>query len=232
MLDGISSLTYVVFLAAVILAEWYLYKAAAFSRTVLVTINGWLLFITLLGLTGFYHSPEAVPPRIVLLVGPPLLLLVALFGTRNGRAFLDSLDLNLLTWMHVARFPIELTLFWLYEAGKVPIIMTFEGRNWDILSGLTAPLIAWYAFKGNAVVRPRLLLLWNVVCLALVVNIATHGLLSAESPFQQFAFDQPNIGVLYVPFNWLPGFLVPAVIMAHLVAIRRLLLSAATGKTG
>jgi hypothetical protein len=38
-----------------------------------------------------------------------------------------------------------------------------------------------------------------------------------------FAFDQPNIAVLYFPFNWLPSCIVPLVLLSHLAAIRQLL---------
>lgn len=223
MMTGISTLTYVVFLAATALAQWYLLKASNSSKTVLYAMNGWLLFITAVGMTGFYTRNETLPPNMVFLVGPPLLLIIGLLLSRSGKAFLDSLDLSTLTWMHIIRVPIELTLLWLYEADKIPQLMTFEGRNFDIISGLTAPIVAWNVFKGAELTRPRQLLVWNIFCLGLVINVMTHGILSAPTPFQQFAFDHPNIAVFYVPFNWLPGFLVPVVLLAHAASIRRLI---------
>jgi len=42
-------------------------------------------------------------------------------------------------------------------------------------------------------------------------------------PFAQlFAFDQPNIAILYFPFVWLPSFIVMTVLFSHLISIRRL----------
>jgi hypothetical protein len=64
---------------------------------------------------------------------------------------------------------------------------------------------------------------WNFICLGLLLNIVINAILAAPFPFQQFAFDQPNRGVLYFPFIWLPGFIVPAVLLSHLVNIRQLL---------
>lgn len=223
MLTDVSTPTYIVFLVATALAQWYLFKASNSSRMLLYGMNAWLLLITAVGLTGFYTRNETLPPNLVFLAGPPVLLIIGLLATRNGRAFLDGLDLNTLTWLHVIRVPIELSLLWLYEAEKIPQIMTFEGRNFDLFSGLTAPLAAWYAFKGAELAKPKLLLAWNIVCLGLVVNVVFYGILSVPTPFQQFSFEHPNIGVLYVPFNWLPGFLVPAVLLAHAASIRRLI---------
>lgn len=100
--------------------------------------------------------------------------------------------------------------------------MTFEGRNFDIAAGITAPFVAWFAFK-NKDIRRKILLAWNFICLALLINIVVTALLTAPSPIQKIAFDQPNIAVLYFPFSWLPVFIVPVVLFAHLSSIRQLL---------
>jgi len=69
----------------------------------------------------------------------------------------------------------------------------------------------------------RLLLVWNFICLCLLLNIVINAILAAPFPFQQFAFDQPNIAVLYFPFTWLPFFIVMIVLYSHLAAIRQLI---------
>ncbi|HEX5025988.1 MAG TPA: hypothetical protein VFV68_11990, partial [Agriterribacter sp.] len=68
-----------------------------------------------------------------------------------------------------------------------------------------------------------LILLWNFICLALLINIVVNAVLSAPFPFQQFAFDQPDIAVLYFPFNWLPAVVVPIVLLSHLATIRQII---------
>ena len=98
--------------------------------------------------------------------------------------------------------------------------MTFEGSNPDILSGITAPLV-WLAYR-KGIVGSKGLLTWNIVCLALLFNIVVHAILSAPTPFQQFAFDQPNVGLLKAPYVLLPAFIVPAVLFSHVVAILKL----------
>ncbi len=100
--------------------------------------------------------------------------------------------------------------------------MTFEGRNFDILSGLTAPFIFYFVFIKKTFGR-RILLIWNFICLGLLINIVINAILSAPFQFQKFAFDQPNIAILYFPFVWLPGFIVPLILFSHLAAIRQLL---------
>jgi hypothetical protein len=167
---------------------------------------------------------DSMPPRFPLLAGPPLLFLVFLFLTRGGRRFIDRFDLKWMTWVHVVRIPVEITLFLLFREKLVPELMTFEGRNFDIISGITAPLMVLFAFTGRSPKR-GMLLAWNFICLLLVLNIVIHAVLAAPSPFQQLAFDQPNVGILYFPFVWLPCCVVPIVFFCHFAAIRKLLRS-------
>lgn len=101
--------------------------------------------------------------------------------------------------------------------------MTFEGRNFDIIAGITAPFMYFVCFNGAVVKNKGLLLAWNFICLALLINIVVNAVLAAPFSFQKFAFDQPNIAVLYFPFVWLPSFIVMLVLFSHLVVIRRLL---------
>jgi hypothetical protein len=99
--------------------------------------------------------------------------------------------------------------------------MTFEGRGFDIISGFTAPIVVWLAFRNNKTNR-GLLIVWNLIALGLLVNIVVIALLSFPSPIQRFGFEQPNVGVAYFPFIWLPAIIVPIVLFAHLAALWKL----------
>jgi hypothetical protein len=67
------------------------------------------------------------------------------------------------------------------------------------------------------------ILIWNFICLGLLINIVVNALFSAPSPIQKFAFEQPNIAILNFPFSWLPTFIVPIVLFGHLTSIRQLM---------
>ncbi len=200
------------------------YKASRYSRLTLIILLCWLILQTVIGLTDFYTVTHTMPPRFLLLVLPPVLFIVGMFLTVKGREYIDKLDIRTLTLLHSIRIPVEIVLFWLYVHKTVPQLMTFEGRNFDILSGLTAPIVYYFVFVkqwGGKVA----LLLWNFACLALLINIVVIAVLSAPFPFQKLAFDQPNIAVLYFPFAWLPCCIVPLVLFSHLAAIRILLVT-------
>lgn len=211
-----------VFGGTVLLAVWLFARATHDNRTFLIVITAWITFQVVMGLTGFYTTATPGPPRFPLLLLPPVLTIIALMSTARGKVFVSSLDIKALTLFHSIRIPVEIVLVWLFTHKAIPELMTYEGRNFDIFSGLSAPLVYYFGFVKNRLNKP-LLLVWNFVCLALVVNIAVNGLLSAPTPFQQFAFDQPNIAIGYFPFNLLPSYLVPLVIFGHLASIRQLL---------
>lgn len=205
-----------------IFAIGFFYKATNNSKVTILVLLAWLAFQTFIGLSGFYTITDTIPPRFLLLVIPPLFVIIGLFTTSKGRQFIDSLEAKTLTLLHTVRIPVEIVLYWLFVNKAVPELMTFEGRNFDILSGLTAPIIFYFGFIKNRLDR-KVILMWNFICLGLLINIVTNAILSAPFPFQKFAFDQPNIAVLHFPFNWLPACVVPLVLFSHLATIRQLL---------
>ena len=219
--DLMSSHVPVVFVLTTLATIELFTRAAPSPGRVRLVLLAWIGLQGAIAATGFYTETRSLPPRFALAIGPPLVAIVLLFATAAGRRFVDSLNLRALTWMHTVRVPVELTLYWLFQAGLVPRLMTFEGVNFDIISGLTAPVAALLFFRAG---RPKraLVLGWNVVCLLLVLNIVTRGILSVDTPFQQFGFDQPNAGLMLFPYVWLPALIVPVVVLAHLVAFRQL----------
>jgi hypothetical protein len=223
MLTNLPAYVSIIFLLTVALT-FYLF-ALSVRRKILVSVVLllWLLLTGILSYKGIFQNTSAIPPRLALIMIPALIVIVLLIATKKGRAFTDELDLRKITLVHIVRIPVEITLFLLASSKVVPELMTFAGRNFDILSGLTAPIIYFTCFKNSHVTNRKLLLGWNFVCLVLLLNIVINAFLSLPYPFQQFAFDQPNIAVLYFPFTWLPCFIVVIVLYSHLVAIRKLL---------
>jgi hypothetical protein len=196
------------------------FKATNYSRPVIFLLVLWLVLQGLISLTGFYTVSNTIPPRFILLVLPPLVVIATLFFTLKGKVFIDSLDIKTLTLLHTIRIAIEIILFLVFLQKGIPGIMTFEGRNFDIISGLTAPFIYYFGFIKKQL-NEKIIAAWNIVCLVLLINIVITAILSAPFAFQKLAFEQPNVAILYFPFVWLPCCIVPIVLFSHLVAIRR-----------
>jgi hypothetical protein len=215
----------ILFCLTTLLTVALFYKASQGSKTTLIIIVLWLALQSVLGLSGFYQVTNNVPPRFIFLLAPPVLLIIGLLFHPKGKHFLDTLDNKTLTLLHLVRIPVELLLYGLMLHKAVPELMTFEGRNFDVLSGLSAPVIYYFGFIKKTI-SPKMILAWNIICLGLLLNIVSLAVLSGPFPFQQFAFDQPNIALLYFPFVWLPCCIVPLVLLSHLAAIRNYLKTA------
>jgi len=191
--------------------------------TVLAFLTAWLFLQAALAINDVYSTNlDSLPPKILVLgILPPFIVILFIMFTKSGKSFMDSLPLRILTFLSVVRILVEVGLLLLYMNKDVPRSMTMEGGNLDIISGLTAPLLAYYAFINGGMKR-TILLVWNFGCLVLLLNIFIRALLSAPFPLQQIAFDQPNIAILHFPFVWLPTFIVPLIFISHLASIRQL----------
>jgi hypothetical protein len=222
-MENVLSYISVVFILTAFLTVWVFYKATNKSKTALIVLLSWLSIQAFLGIIDFYKITSFFPPRLMLSVLLTLFLISGLFLSASGRNFIDSLDLRVLTILHTIRIPIEIVLFWLFLNKAVPELMTFKGKNFDIVSGLTAPLVFYFGFVKKKIDK-KIILIWNFICLGLLLNIIVIAFLSAPFKFQRLALNQPNIAVLYFPFNWLPTCIVPLVLFSHLAAIRQLLI--------
>lgn len=182
----------------------------------------WMAVVGVLGYSGFYRVQNTIPPRFVFLLAPGILFVIVHFFFTRNNTINNEENLKWLTLLHTIRIPVEIVLYYIFIEGYIPYLMTFEGYNYDILSGISAPII-YYAVFVKKWIEKKGLLLWNFICLGLLVNILIIAVLSAQTPIQQLAFDQPNIGVTYFPFVWLPAVIVPIVLYSHLVSIKILL---------
>jgi hypothetical protein len=211
-------------LAAVAFLFYVIIDAAGRTRlryVIPTIVTVWMIVQSSLSKSAFYQNTEVFPPRIFAFGASPALVAVVAACLILRRDLIDRLSLRTLTLLHTIRVPVEITLYWLAVERLIPDTMTFAGRNFDVLSGLTAPLVYYFAFRGRRTNRP-LLLIWNCAALLLLINIVALAILSFPSPLQAVALEQPNRAVTYFPFIWLPTVVVPIVFFAHLAAIIKL----------
>jgi hypothetical protein len=181
----------------------------------------WLVLQGWLSMSGFYQITDTLPPRLILFgILPALVAMIGLFVFARDTV-IDRLPMRALTWLHLVRIPVEIVLYWLSAAGLVPRMMTFEGANFDIASGVLAVIVSLLAFRRGQVNR-LLLTVFNIIGLLLLANIVSIAAMSLPSPMQQLNFDAPNRGVLIFPYIWLPTIVVPIVLFSHLAALWQL----------
>lgn len=229
MTDEVPYYVYVVFLLTTLATFGFLYygfKRAEGEKTnsaltISIFLVVWLFFIGILALNGWFADYESIPPKLGLVIIPPNLFVILLMFNKRSRPFLLRIPIASLTYLHMVRVPVEIVLWWLALVKWLPMLLTFEGINYDILSGVSAPFVAIFMVGLRSKAKLGAIL-WNIVALLLLINIVSHAVLATPLPFQMFAFDQPNIAVFFFPFVWLPGFIVPAVLFAHLTSLLQL----------
>lgn len=131
-----------------------------------------------------------------------------------------------LVGFHAFRLPLELILHEAFEAGLMPVQMSYEGLNFDVLTGLSAIVVAALLATGRAGLR--LARLWNIAGFLFLLNIVANAILSMPGPLRRFANDPPNVWVSRAPWVGLPAVMVLAALAGHLILFRRLHGRAAT----
>src|SRR4051812_4539421 len=90
------------------------------------------------GLLDRYHPPPA--PALLIVAGLTVLT-ITLTLTRLGGRVAIATPLGAVVTLQAFRVAVEVCLHRLYLNGVVPIEMTYAGRNFDIVSGVTGLLL-------------------------------------------------------------------------------------------
>ena len=185
-----------------------------------VAMDAWFGVVFGLAQAGVLAKLEELPPKI------PMIALGAIaLGLLLSRAVPVKEALRAMpAWWPVAlqtfRAPLELGLYSFFVAGLMPEQMTFAGRNFDVLVGLTAPAMAFLMATGRA--PGWLQWAWQLGALALLVNVVSIAITSAPGPLHLDWPGAPLTVVAQWPYALLPGFLVPVAALGHVLAIAKL----------
>lgn len=216
--QGFEILTLICFAALVAL----LLRARPRPWALMVGVASWLALTAALGASGFFMDFASMPPRLLLMAMLQFTFLAGLAARPRSRSMLASLPLAAVTAFQVFRLPVEWLLAALAEEGALPTEMSWHGRNFDVLTGLTAPVMALLIWRLGEK-RMRLpAIAWNIAGLALLFNVVAHGMLSVPYPFQKLHLSVDNTVVALFPICWLPFFLVPLALGLHIAALLRL----------
>ncbi|MFY0651308.1 MAG: hypothetical protein JXQ96_04710 [Cyclobacteriaceae bacterium] len=183
----------------------------------------WIGVLSVLSLSGFSSNFSAFPFNMMGVLIPPVIFLIFLTRSSSTTDILSHLDPRKLVYIQSFRIPVEILLWLLFLDNLTPVQMTFEGRNFDILVGITALLAAPLFFqKGN--LNWKWAIGWNVFGMILLMNILTIAILSFPTPFRYFMNEPANTQVTQFPIIFLPGILVPIAYYMHVLSIKQILI--------
>lgn len=219
----------VTFIACILTTFGFLYYAVVQAGTeknnigIIFTtyVAVWTFILFLLGSRGFFTQFE-MPPRLILFLLIPLALIIILFSREKTRNFIARMPITTLTYIHIVRVPVEIVLWWLYAHGVVSEAMTFQGVNYDIISGISAPFAGLFLVGLRS--KSRLAAItWNLIAMVLLFNIVITAIRATPYFFDPYVFDQPNLAVFHFPYVMLPLFIVPAVLFCHIASLYQLI---------
>jgi hypothetical protein len=196
-------------------------ESASRRAAVIVAVDSaaWMALTWSAAMSGILQRWDRTPPPfLVVIITMVVIALILAFG-RVGTRIAQHIPLWTLVAIQSFRLPLELAMHALVARGIMPIQMSYSGRNFDIVTGVTAILVAVLVKTG--VGGRRLVTLWNVLGLALLVNVVSVAIASMPL-LRMFGDDRVVTFVTYPPFVWLPAVMVLAALAGHLVIFRAL----------
>ena len=188
----------------------------------IVAIVLWAALLSVLSFQKFFSDFSNLPPRpaLAILIPLPIVLLIAF--SKKGTQLLQSIPAHWLVGMQSFRIGVEILLLLAFIADKLPVQMTFEGRNFDIITGLLALPIG-YLLARKKTYALKLAVIYNFIGMLLLINILVIAVLSMPTSIRYFMNEPANTFVAEFPFILLPGVLVPLAYTLHIFSLRQLL---------
>ncbi len=189
----------------------------------------WFVIVLALGAGGALDPVRGIGvPGLGLTVALPVAALIAaFFAVRAVRDAMMATPLPALVAVNAIRTLPGAMFVLLYAAGRLPAPFAPSAGWGDIFAGVAALPLAWAILRfGSGVRAPAFL--WNAIGIADLVTAIGLGALSAPGPLQVFAGPPTSAIMTSLPWLVVPGFIVPSLIVIHVVIFYRLAKSEAS----
>ncbi len=202
-------------------AAWAAKALARPARSAAITAAllgvSWLSVTGGLGLSSRLRQWGAHPSPIALLYLTALALIFFLGLSPLGKSLSNGLSIRELVLFQLVRIPLAFLLDDAASQGTCPFFMSFRAYNFDLATGLLAIVVGMWP------TAPRWLVWgWNVV--GTLLGLVLAGFFVASAPFfQMFGDGMVNDWIAFVPFVWVPTFVLASAMFGHFVLYRRLL---------
>ena len=216
-------------IAAIVLGSNGALKSAGWSggersRAVLAiggVLTAWFALAVWLARLDVYHAtPDGLPTVAFGIFIPIAIGALALARSQTLARIIAAVPQTYLVSVQLYR-ALGVVFLILWAAGRLPALFAWPAGAGDVVVELAAPFVAW-GYARNASGAAASVGWWNVLGLAdLVVAVGT-GVLTSPSPFQLFAFDNPNELVSIYPLVLVPTFLVPVSVLMHFASLQKL----------
>lgn len=179
----------------------------------------WLAYVALLGRSGVLED-FSLPPRLVLLIVLPAVAgCVFLTGREHFREVLTRTPAHVPVYLQSFRIVVEFLIYGAFVEGVFPERATFSGINFDILVGLSAPVIA-FLYQGGRI-SEKGLLTWNLLSM-LILSVTVYSFISTYY-FSDYIARSGSTGFTKMPYLLLASVLLPVAVYLHIFSLRQII---------
>jgi hypothetical protein len=188
----------------------------AIRRSVWVAV-GWMALVALTSAIVASGAMATTPILMMALFGLINITALATGLSPLGGWLARGLPTAALVGFQGFRLPLEVVLHGFAEAGTIPVEMTWNGSNIDVIAGGIALLAA--PFSHHRAVA------WtaNIVGIVLLANVIRVVMLSSPLPWSWWEPDPPLMLAFHLPYMWIAPVCVAAAITGHIVLTRHLI---------
>ena len=169
-----------------------------------------------------------LPPPLVLFAFGSMAAAIAAAFSPLGTRLVRGVPIAALVAVQGFRLPLELVLHAWKEQGVLPVQMTFEGHNFDIVSGVLALLVAGWLTRVEPGSSGERAAVWtfNLVGFALLLVVSSIAVLSSPVPIRSYLNDPPVLLAFHFPYGWIVPVCVGGAMFGHLLVFRWLAMGA------
>jgi hypothetical protein len=181
-------------------------------------LGGWLALTGAVSGSGVLEHATLPPPLALFFVAS---IAVAVLSARSslGTRLIQGLPIAALVGVQAFRLPLELVLHAWKNQGLVPVQMTFEGHNFDIVTGVLAVVAGLYLQRSRAHTR-RVVLAFNVVGTATLLAVMAIAVLSSPLPIRMYGADPALMLGYHFPYGWIVPICVGGALFGHVLVFR------------
>lgn len=206
---------------ATVNAGYTVERRSKFMRVYALLATIWVLYVSVLAGIGFLADFSLPPKVVVFVILPAFAIITCFFTAKKFRDIIDGFPISFTVYFQSFRIVVELLILGLYKEGLGPELVSFEGRNFDILAGLSAPVIGYLTYNRR-VLSHKAVIVWNICCLLLLANIVFIFISLIVRP-QIWGFDSIPISLDFprLPYVYIAAAFMPAAVFMHVFSIRK-----------
>jgi hypothetical protein len=181
------------------------------NQIIAAILGAWFCLALAIGVEGYFHNASA-PAVAITVWGLVALLLLAWWKIRFVRDGVANIDLRVLVAIHLTRF-VGIYFLFLGSRGKLPSGFAKPAGIGDLITALGACLLlalfnvrSWKTF----------LRIWNFFGFIDILFVVFNALRFGQQDWQSMAH------LRTLPLSLLPMFVVPLIIVSHLLIFIRL----------